>query len=102
MKIVKKLVFSQRDLPTFVTSGCPPDVVHEGTVPVELVQCLRLLMSKMLFSLVDLNNHIKNFQYRWAEKKNPHLVPHNFAFYKTIGGNAHENWCLRLLPFMVI
>lgn len=29
-------------------------------------------------------------------------IPPTFAFRKTIGGNAHANWCLlRLLPLMV-
>lgn len=104
---VKKVcIFTERLAPFCVTSGYPPDVVHdlfEGIVPVELALCFGVLISKNLFTLEDLNKHIKNFQYKWDDKKNrPHLVPHNFARHKTIGGNAHENWCLlRLLPFMI-
>ena len=72
-------------------------------IRVELAHCLGLLISKKLLTLVDLNNHIKNFEYKWSDKKNrPHLLPHNFACRKTIGGNAHENWfLLRLLPFII-
>lgn len=90
-----------------------PDVVHdlfEGIVPVELAQCFGVLISKklfkledLLFKLEDLNKTIKNFENKWSDKKAwPHLVPHIFARRKTIGGNAHENWCLlRLLPLMI-
>lgn len=87
-----------------VTTGYPPDVAHylfEGTVPVELVECFGLLISKKFFTLDGLNELIRTFPYKWGDKSNrPHLVPHTFlSLKKTIGGNAHENWCLlRLIP----
>lgn len=55
-----------------VTSGYPPDVVHdlfEGIVPVELAWCFGVLISKKLFTLDDLNKRIKNFPYKWGDKK---------------------------------
>ena len=104
--VLKKRVFSERLAHFCVTSGYPLDVVHdlfEGIVPIELALCFGQLISKKL-TLSDLNNRIKNFQYKWGDKKNrPHLVPLSFSSRKTIGGNAHENWCLlRLLPFMIV
>ena len=46
---------------------------------------------------------IQSFPYKWGDKTNrPHLLPRTFQSKKTIGGNAHENWCLlRLLPLIV-
>ncbi|KAK0148560.1 putative nuclease HARBI1 [Merluccius polli] len=104
--VKKACIFTERLAHFCVTSGYPPDVVHdlfEGIVPIELALCFGQLISKKLLTLSDLNNHIKNFQYKWGDKKNrPHLVPLSFSSRKTIGGNAHENWCLlRLLPFMI-
>ncbi|KAG9264843.1 hypothetical protein AMEX_G21178 [Astyanax mexicanus] len=104
--VKKACIFTERLAHFCVTSGYPPDVVHdifEGIVPVELAHCFSQLISKKLFTLSDLNSRIKNFQYKWGDKKNrPHLVPLHFERRKTIGGNAHENWCLiRLLPFMI-
>lgn len=89
-----------------VTSGYPPDVLHdllEGIVPVELALCLDILIKKKYFSFAELNSSITHFSYKWSDKTNcPQPVPLNFASRKSIGGNAHENWCLlRLLPFMV-
>lgn len=104
--VKKACIFTERLAHFSVTSGYPPDVVHdlfEGIVPVLLAQCFGVLISRKLFTLDDLNKRIKNFQYKWGDKKNrPHLVPHNFVCHKKIVGNAHENWCLlRLLPFMI-
>lgn len=104
--INKTCIFTERLAHICVTLGYPPDLVHdlfEGIVPVELAQCFGVLISKKLFTFGDLNKRIKNFQYKWSDKRNrPHLVPHNFVCRKTIGGNAHENWCLlRLLPFLI-
>lgn len=89
-----------------VTTGYPPDVLHdllEGIVPGELALCFGLLIKKKYFSLEQLNRIIKNFPYKWKDKTNcPQGVPQTFASRKTIGGNAHENWCLlRLLPLMI-
>lgn len=89
-----------------VTTGYPPDVMHdllEGIVPVELALCLCVFIKKKYFSLEELNAIIKNFPYKGKDKTNcPTRIVPTFASKKTIGGNAHENWCvLRLLPLMV-
>lgn len=89
-----------------VTTGYPPDVLHdllEGIVPIELALCLNILIKKKYFSLVELNRVIKQFPYKWKDRTNcPQAIPLTFASRKTIGGNAHENWCLlRLLPLMI-
>jgi len=89
-----------------VTTGYPPDVLHdllEGIVPVELALCLDILIKKKYFSLEELNAIIRKFPYKGKDKTNcpTHITP-TFASRRTIGGNAHENWCLlRLLPLMV-
>lgn len=84
----------------------PPDVLHdllEGIAPVELALCLDILIKKKYFSLEELNRIIKQFPYKWKDRTNcPQGIPLAFASRKTIGGNAHENWCLlRLLPLMI-
>ncbi|KAK0133602.1 hypothetical protein N1851_030882 [Merluccius polli] len=86
-----------------VSTGYPPDLVHdlfEGIVPFELALCLSILISKKYFSFDSLNTRILKFPYKWSDKKNrPHIIPHNYSSRKTIGGNAHENWCLiHLIP----
>ncbi|XP_026099560.1 uncharacterized protein LOC113070477 [Carassius auratus] len=88
------------------TSGYPPDALHdllEGIVPLELAQCLDVLIKKKYFSLLELNSSIRRFPYKWNDKVNcPQAIPLTFASRKSIGGNAHENWCLlRMLPFMI-
>ncbi|XP_026046980.1 uncharacterized protein LOC113035558 [Astatotilapia calliptera] len=52
---------------------------------------------------MELNDAISNFPYKWSDKTNrPHLIPANFSTRKSVGGNAHENWCLlRLLPLII-
>lgn len=70
--VKKACIFTERLAHFCVTSGYPPDVVHdllEGIVPVELAHCLGLLISKKLFTLFELNNLIKNFKYKWGDKK---------------------------------
>lgn len=89
-----------------VTTGYPPDIVHdifEGIVPVELARCIGVLISKKLFTLDHLNSLIHSFPYKEGDKTNrPHLLPKTFQKSHTVGGNAHENWCLlRLFPFIV-
>lgn len=92
-----------------VISSYPPDIVHdlfEGIVPVELALCIVVFLSKKFFTLDHINNLITSFPYKWGDKTNrPHLLPKTLLQKKktqTIGGNAHENWCLlRLLPLMV-
>lgn len=89
-----------------VISGYPPDIVHdlfEGIVPVELAKCIAVLISKKLFTLQHLNNLILSFPYKCGDETNrPHVLPKNLQQKHTIGGNAHENWCLlRLLPLIV-
>lgn len=89
-----------------VLSAYPPDVLHdifEGVVPVELAQCLALLISKKHFTLESLNKYILQFPYKWEDQKNkPHAIPFTFSRRNTIGGNAHENWSMiRFLPFLI-
>ena len=89
-----------------VTSGYPPDVLHdllEGIVPMELALSFDVLVKKRYFSLMELNHAIRQFPYKWSDKTNcPHQVPVNFAKRRSVGGNAHENWCLlRLLPLII-
>jgi len=104
---VKKSCILTDNLSHFnVTSGYPPDIVHnlfEGIVPVEIGQCIQVLISKKLFTLEHLNNLILTFPYKDGDKTNrPHLLPKTLHKKRTIGGNAHENWCLlRLLPLIV-
>lgn len=89
-----------------VTAGFPPDVAHdlfEGIVPIELAECFRLLIAKKYFTFDSLNEMIQTFPYKWGDKTNrPHLLPRTFQSKKSVGGNAHENWCLlRLIPLIV-
>lgn len=89
-----------------VTSGFPPDIVHdlfEGIVPFELALCLTVFIKKKYFTLVSLNEAILSFNFKWTDKTNrPHPVPLSFGSRKTVGGNAHENWSLiRFLPQLV-
>ena len=89
-----------------VLSGYPPDVLHdvlEGIIPREMSLCLRVFIQSKFFTLEELNKCIKEFPYKWSDKRNaPQPVPVSFAARKTVGGNAHENWTLlRLLPLMV-
>ncbi len=89
-----------------VLSAYPPDVLHdifEGVVPVELAQCLALLISKKHFTLESLNKSILQFPYKWEDQKNkPHAIPFTFSRRNTIGGNAHENWSMiRFLSFLI-
>ncbi|XP_037401910.1 uncharacterized protein LOC119265406 isoform X2 [Pygocentrus nattereri] len=88
------------------TSGYPPDVLHdllEGIVPFELALSLNVFIKKKYISLQELNHSISQFPYKWNDKTNcPQPIPLTFASRKSIGGNAHENWCLlRMLPFMI-
>nr|XP_020474258.1 uncharacterized protein LOC109970793 [Monopterus albus] len=88
------------------TSGYPPDALHdllEGIVPLEIALCLDVFVKKKYFSLQELNHSIHQFPYQWSDKTNsPQPIPPNFASRKSVGGNAHENWCLlRMLPFMI-
>lgn len=89
-----------------VVNGYPPDILHdflEGIVPLELVVCLKALISKTLISLVALNDAIKQFPYTYSDRTNqPQLIPKTFSSKSTIGGNGHENWTLlRLLPLLI-
>lgn len=81
-----------------VISGYPPDLLHdlfEGIVPKELALYLAALIKGKYFTLIELNKLIKQFPYRWADKKDaPQPVPLNFAAKGTVGGNVHENWAL--------
>ncbi|RXN31607.1 sterile alpha motif domain-containing 3-like protein [Labeo rohita] len=89
-----------------VVTGYPPDIMHdvfEGVVPIELSLCLTDLIGKTYFTLDVLNHAIKNFNYTFADKTDrPQVIGKGFSTKGTIGGNAHENWCLiRLLPFLI-
>lgn len=104
--VKKHCTVTQRLSHFYVTTGYPPDVLHdllEGIIPLELALSIDIFIKKKYFSLEDLNQIIKQFPYKWKDKTNsPQGVPPNFAARKSIGGNAHENWCLlRLLPFMI-
>lgn len=49
-----------------VTSGYPPDVLHdllEGIVPVELALSFDVLIKRKYFSLMELNNAFRQFPY---------------------------------------
>lgn len=90
----------------YVTTGYPPDVLHdllEGIVPMELALCLDIFIKKKYFSPEGLNSIIKHFPYKWKDRTTcPQGIPPNFASHKTTGGNAHENWCLlQLFPLMI-
>lgn len=104
--VKSKCVLSEK-LQTFnVTSGFPPDIVHdlfEGIVPVEISLCLTVFISKGYFTLDTFNKAINEFPYKWTDKANrPHSVPLTYASRKTIGGNAHENWNLiRFFPLLI-
>lgn len=88
------------------TSGYPPDALHdllEGIVPVEIALCLDVLVRKKYISLQELNHSIRCFPYKWSDKTNcPQPIAPNFTSRKSVGGNAHENWCLlRMIPLMI-
>lgn len=104
--VKKQCVLTEHLLHFHVSTGYPPDIVHdllEGVVPVELARCIASLISKKYFTLDDLNTLIQTFPYKWGDKTNrPHVIPRSFTSRSTIGGNAHENWALlRLLPFLI-
>lgn len=87
-------------------TGYPPDILHdilEGIVPTELSLCLKDLIDKGYFTLEMLNQAIRNFNYTFTYKTDrPQIIGKGFSAKGTIGGNAHENWCLiRLLPFLI-
>ena len=61
---IKARIFAERLPHIWVTSGYPPDIVHdllEDMVPAEFALCFGLLISRKLLTLDDLNKHIKNF-----------------------------------------
>lgn len=87
-------------------TGYPPDILHdllEGVVPRELALCLQLLISKGYFTFNTLNENIRCFPYKEVDKTNsPQPLSKQSFCKRTVGGNAHENWCLlRLLPFII-
>ena len=89
-----------------VVTGYPPDILHdilEGIVPTELSLCLTDLIGKRYFTLEVLNHAIRYFHYTFTDKTDrPMIIGKGFSTKGTIGGNAHENWCLiRLLPFLI-
>lgn len=89
-----------------VTAGFPPDLAHdlfEGIVPFEIAECLRILIGKKYITFENLNRLVQSFPYKGGDQTNrPQKLPHNFLSKKTVGGNAHENWCLlRLLPLII-
>lgn len=104
--VKKQCAITQRLSHFDVTTGCPPDVLHdllEGIVPLELALSIDTFIKKKYFNLEELNRIIKQFPYKWKDKTNcPQGIPLNFAVRKSIGGNAHEDWCLlRLLPLII-
>lgn len=104
--VKKQCVLTEHLSHFHVSTGYPPDIVHdlfEGVVPTELARCISLLISKKYFTLDFLNTLIQRFPYKWGDKTNrPHAIPRSFTSSNTIGGNAHENWTLlRFLPFVI-
>lgn len=104
--VKKQCALSEKLQHFHVTSGYPPDVLHdllEGVVPLELALSFQDFIKKKYFSLVELNTCIQQFPYKWSDQTNrPHVIPSHFAKKRTVGGNAHENWCLlRLLPLII-
>lgn len=93
--VKSKCILSKHLLYFDVTTGFPPDIVHdlfEGIVPFELALCLSLFIKKKYFTLCASNEAISSFNFKWADKTNcPHPVALSFASKKTVGGNAHEN-----------
>lgn len=89
-----------------VITGYPADIMHdllEGIVPIELSLCLKDLIDKRYFTLNSLNRAIRRFKYSMSDQTDrPQVIGKGFATNQTIGGNAHENWCLlRLLPLLI-
>lgn len=89
-----------------VVTGYPPDIMHdvlEGIVPTELSLCLKDMIGKSYFTLDVSNRAIRYFNYTFTDKMDRlQVIGKGFSIKETIGGNAHENWCLiRLLPFLI-
>ena len=66
-----------------MTSGLPPDIMHdifEGVAVVELhCMLLALIQNEKLFNLSTLNNRIRNFPYGIPDAKNkPLLLPSTY------------------------
>ena len=63
--------------------GLPPDIMHdllEGYVPYKIKLMLKhYIGEKQLFSLDDLNHHIKNFHYGYMETKPTIIYPTTFS-----------------------
>lgn len=88
--VKNECVFTKNLSHFHVIFGCPPDLAYdilEGIIPVELAHWLTVLISRKLFTLVDLNNAIEKFPYEWADRTNkPHVVSQSFSSTKTVGG----------------
>lgn len=90
-----------------VTSGLPPDAMHdllEGVIPYTMVPLLARFIRKKYFTLKELNYKIKNFKYGTGEiKDKPSVIKHQHLFTsKTIRGSASQKWLLAvMLPLMV-
>lgn len=75
--VKKQCALSEKLHHFHVTSGYPPDALHD------------------LLSVEVLNNCIQQFPYKWSDQTNrPHLIPAHFSTKRSVGGNAHENWCM--------
>lgn len=89
-------------IPNFhvLTSGLPPDVMHdvlEGEVPYEVKIVLNKKISEKHFILKFLNQRIHHFPYGSTNIVNK-LVEQSLKY--GLIGTAAENWCLlRVLPF---
>lgn len=104
--VKKQCVLTEKLQYFHVLSGYPPDLLHdlfEGIVPHELALSLKVFIKKKYFSITELNEAIRKFPFKWCDKTNsPQQIPLNLSLQKSIGGNAHENWCmLRFLPFLI-
>lgn len=78
-------------------------VKRQCTITEKLALCLNVFIQKSYLTLAEVNNIIRTFPFKWSDKTDsPQPIPITFATRKTIGGNAHENWCLlRMLPFLI-
>ncbi|XP_065893179.1 uncharacterized protein [Dysidea avara] len=93
-----------------VTSGLPPDIMHdifEGVAVVELHCMLSALIQEYkLFGLAKLNNRIKKFPYGIPDRNNKPLpLPVTYLSKsptEALKQNSSQTWCLlRLLPLII-
>lgn len=71
--------------------GYPPDILHdlfEGIVPSELAHCLNMFIKNKYFTLLELNDLIRQFPFRFTDDLDrPQSIPVNFASRGTVGAD---------------